>query len=69
MILLGHDGYGKLQLEGRCELDVNEMKNKTPRDQESSDEVKVTGFNFYRKLRIVPKHHMRCRNIRLSDKA
>jgi len=68
MILLAHDGCGKLQLEGRCELDVKETKNNT-HDQGISDEMKVTGFNFYRKLRIVPKHHMRCRNIRLSDKA
>ena len=67
MILLAHDGRGKLQLEGRCELELKETKEGTDENTEQVN-INVTGFRFYRKLRIVPKHHMHTRTIRLSDK-
>lgn len=67
MILLAHDGKGKLQLEGRCELELKETKDHPDQNREHVS-IDVTGFRFYRKLRIVPKHHMRSRTIRLSDK-
>jgi len=63
MVLLAHDGKGKLELEGRCELELKETK-----ENADGNNIDVTGFRFYRKLRIVPKHYMRSRTIRLSDK-
>jgi hypothetical protein len=97
MIILGHDGKGRLQLDGRCDLELRENKNinkhkhkeKTtttllsshpeekdvPREHsnimmddatEEQDMVEVHGYKFYKRLRIVPDHHMRTRTIRLS---
>ncbi len=63
MILLAHDGKGKLELEGRCELELKETE-----ENADGNNIDVTGFRFYDKLRIVPKHYMRSRTIRLSDK-
>ena len=72
MVILGHDGNGKLQLDGRCELTLSETV-KAPEDEKNRDSdhhlmkvTDVTGVKFYEKLRIVAKDHIRSRNVRLS---
>lgn len=61
MVILGHDGSGKLQLEGRCEV--------TLKEDEEDKKVSVSGYKFHQKLRTVPSHYTRTRSIRLSSKS
>eukprot|EP00979_Chaetoceros_neogracilis_P006439 scaffold1309_cov214-Chaetoceros_neogracile.AAC.1 len=75
MIILGHDGQGKLQLDGRCELELKDtayVVEKNQDEEHGSDTKRrttVSCYKFYRKLRIVPKNYSRSRSIRLSNKA
>ncbi|KAL3917653.1 MAG: hypothetical protein SGARI_007656, partial [Bacillariaceae sp.] len=57
-VVLGHSGNGKLDLEGRCALDIEE----DPQTKESH----VTGYKFHRRLRILPKSAIRKVKIRIS---
>jgi len=71
MIILGHDGQGKLQLEGRSELELKdsicEKREEEIDNHDAKNRIKVNGYKFFRKLRIVPKNHSRSRSIRLSN--
>ena len=58
MVVLGHNGNGRLELEGRAALDVEE-------DPETL-EKKVTGYKFHKRLRILPKCAIRKLKIRIS---
>ncbi len=58
MVVLGHSGEGKLDLEGRCALEVAEE----PETQQSH----VTGYTFHKRLRILPKSAIRKVKIRIS---
>lgn len=58
MVVLGHSGEGKLDLEGRCDLDIE-------RNSEN-DDPHVTGYKFHKRLRILPKHAIRKVKIRIS---
>lgn len=77
MVILGHDGNGKLQLNGRCELLQKQQKkdkkekesNKEQNNNEeedSSNNIQITGVKFHKKLRIVPETYIRTRTVRLS---
>jgi broad specificity phosphatase PhoE len=70
MVILGHDGNGKLQLDGRCELELSEKKEHDTKEGDGDGKaetiIDVTGVKFYKKLRIVPKNHVRSRIVRLS---
>jgi broad specificity phosphatase PhoE len=58
MIMLGHDGMGRLQLSGRYEL---EMKQ-----DETTTEMNTVGYKFYRRLRVLPDEYIRKVKIRIS---
>jgi broad specificity phosphatase PhoE len=58
MVVLGHSGNGKLELEGRCDLDI-EINSETT-------EPRVTGYKFHKRLRILPKSAIRKVKIRIS---
>ncbi|KAG7365978.1 histidine phosphatase superfamily branch 1 protein [Nitzschia inconspicua] len=58
MVILGHSGDGKLDLEGRCDLDIE-------KDSER-DDPHVTGYKFHKRLRILPKSAIRKVKIRIS---
>lgn len=58
MVVLGHDGAGKLQLEGRCELELGES------DETGGKEV--TGHTFHQRLRVLPKKFVHKLNVRVS---
>jgi broad specificity phosphatase PhoE len=58
MVILGHSGTGKLDLEGRCALDVEE--------EAETKECHVTGYKFHKRLRILPKSAIRKVKIRIS---
>ena len=62
MIVLSHDGMGKLKLDGRSELTAEEEYN----DIIGEKEKVMTGYAFHRKLRVVPAHHRRTRNVKNS---
>jgi hypothetical protein len=70
MVILGHDGNGKLQVDGRCELELSEKKEHDTKEGDGDGKaetiIDVTGVKFYKKLRIVPKNHVRSRIVRLS---
>ncbi len=56
MIILGHDGHGKLELEGRCEL---------KKETSSGDNTGEAGYQFYEKLKV-SKYHTGNRTIRMD---
>jgi broad specificity phosphatase PhoE len=58
MVVLGPSGNGKLDLEGRCALDIEE-------DPETK-EPQVTGYKFHKRLRILPKCAIRKVKIRIA---
>ena len=67
MCVLGHNGEGKLELEGRCELDL--AKNDKVNDEDASETnggKLEKGYKFFKKLRIVPTKYLRPRQIRIS---
>jgi broad specificity phosphatase PhoE len=58
MVVLRHNGEGRLELDGRCQLEMEEDKE----DQE----MKVTGYKFHKRLRILPQSAIRKVKIRMS---
>jgi broad specificity phosphatase PhoE len=58
MVVLGHNGDGKLELDGRCQLEMEEG--------EEDQEMKVTGHKFHKRLRILPQSAIRKVEIRMS---
>lgn len=73
MIILGHNGQGRLELQGRCALEMGstttaklDSKNNDEAPTEKEPEVHVTGYKFHKRLRILPKHAIRKVKIRIS---
>ena len=81
MVLLGHDGRGRLKLNGRCELKLRrkeeddgdrcvqeeeKKKNAGCRVVNGDFPVRVDGFRFHDKLRVLPRKFIDTRTIRLS---
>mmetsp|Transcript_28854 Transcript_28854/g.33162 ORF Transcript_28854/g.33162 Transcript_28854/m.33162 type:complete len:91 (-) Transcript_28854:130-402(-) len=62
MMILRHDGCGRLEFEGRCELDMEEQDD----DVGKCERKEVIGFRFYKKLKVVPKQHRSKRTIRIA---
>ncbi len=58
MVVLGHEGNGQLDLEGRCSLELEE-------DPETKRKF-VKGYNFHKRLRILPKSNIRTVRFRIS---
>ena len=58
MVVLGHEGNGQLDLEGRCSLELEE-------DPETKRKV-VKGYKFHKRLRILPKSNIRTVRFRIS---
>jgi broad specificity phosphatase PhoE len=58
MVILSHDGFGKLELSGRYEL---EMKM-----DEETKETHADGYTFHRRLRVLPDDSIRKLKIRIS---
>ena len=58
MVVLGHEGNGQLDLEGRCSLELEE-------DPETKRKV-VKGYTFHKRLRILPKSNIRTLRFRIS---
>lgn len=56
MVVLSHDGAGRLQLEGRWEQEVTEEGGKKH----------VTGSTFHKCLRVLPSEWVRNTKIRIS---
>ena len=59
MILLGHDGKGRLELEGRCQLEENHDQN------EEGDNSKMS-YRFFKKLKVPKFLHAKSRTIRMD---
>jgi len=60
MIFLGHDGAGKLKLDGRCDL-VSEEKI-----EDTGGTRKFLRYKFHKTLHIVPEECFKKRVIRMS---
>jgi broad specificity phosphatase PhoE len=57
MVILGHDGQGRLQLNGRCEMEYEETE---------SGEKKTAGYSFHKRLRVLPRQWVKKVKIRIS---
>lgn len=71
MIMLAHNGLGRLKLDGRCELELEEKKKEDDQvkgDNKNDDDetVVVTGYKKYSRLRTLPPQWVRPRTIRMS---
>jgi broad specificity phosphatase PhoE/ribosome-binding protein aMBF1 (putative translation factor) len=60
MVILAHDGQGRMNLDGRCELELKERPTK-----DKADEKEVVGYKKYERLRTVPPQHVRPRKVRM----
>lgn len=58
MVILAHDGAGRLQLEGRCEIEHSVS--------EESGEQTVVGHSFHERLRVLPEEWVQKVKIRIS---
>ena len=58
MVVLGHAGDGRLDLEGRCALELEE--------DSQTRRTRVKGYKFHKRLRILPKSHIRTVQFRIS---
>ena len=73
MIILGHDGQGRLHLDGRCELDLKKSTAKDKvdgnengsNDADEKSETVILGYKKYDRLRTVPPQHVRPRKVRM----
>ena len=59
MVILGHDGAGKLQLDGRFEVQMEENTE--------TGENEVKGYTFHKRLRVLPRKYVRKLNVRISN--
>uniref|UniRef100_A0A7S2UN69 Uncharacterized protein n=1 Tax=Attheya septentrionalis TaxID=420275 RepID=A0A7S2UN69_9STRA len=66
MVFLGHDGAGKLKLDGRCEQNVTTATNTVVNGTQVQAPVKVEGYTFHKQLRVLPQQWIDKRTIRLS---
>jgi len=80
MVVLGHNGQGRLELQGRCALDLGsqpstrtsstegevEKKDKDGSSSSKEEELHVTGYKFHKRLRILPRNAIRKVKIRIS---
>lgn len=58
MVILGHDGQGKLRLQGRCEMELAAKGEK--------NEKEVVGYRLHKRLRVLPNSATRKVKIRVS---
>lgn len=68
MIMLAHDGLGRLKLDGRCELELDKKEKKEVSTEGTSKELDtvVTGYKKYSRLRTLPPQWVRPRTVRMS---
>eukprot|EP00521_Asterionellopsis_glacialis_P016146 CAMPEP_0195294220 /NCGR_PEP_ID=MMETSP0707-20130614/14381_1 /TAXON_ID=33640 /ORGANISM="Asterionellopsis glacialis, Strain CCMP134" /LENGTH=489 /DNA_ID=CAMNT_0040355129 /DNA_START=506 /DNA_END=1975 /DNA_ORIENTATION=+ len=64
MVMLGHDGEGKLRLQGRCEIELKEDQEE--KDGQTKSVKKVSGYRFHKRLNVLPKKYIRKVTIRIS---
>ena len=72
MVMLAHDGLGRLKLDGRCELELDKKEKKEVNGTEGNTNGKqeldavVTGYKKYSRLRTLPPQWVRPRTVRMS---
>lgn len=66
MVVLGHNGQGRLELQGRCALETGPRKKSGNDESKDENDICVTGYKFHKRLRILPKHAIRKVKIRIS---
>ncbi len=55
MVILAHDGCGRLKLDGRCDLELSEVKKIGSNGDDGEDneiETVVVGYAFVRNYRV-----------------
>jgi hypothetical protein len=73
MIVLKHDGSGRLQLDRRCEMEFEtvyleddvEDSNDGTRDKKAKPITRVVGYAMHRRLKLLPPHLIQPRTARL----
>jgi hypothetical protein len=61
MVMLCHDGFGRLDLSGRHELELAEKENIG-----NVASSRVVGYKFHKRLRVLPEKSVRKLKIRMS---
>ena len=70
MIILKHDGSGRLQLDSRCEVefetvDVDAAKTRGTNGGTKQSTTKVVGYTKHRRLKLLPPHLIQPRMVRM----
>lgn len=74
MVILGHDGQGRLHLDGRCELELKQRtakrdsadgKEEHANGVDEKSETVIVGYKKYERLRTVPPQYVRPRKVRM----
>jgi len=73
MIMLAHDGRGRLHLDGRCELELKKQRaakenadeKEEHDDADEKSETVIVGYKKYERLRTVPPQYVRPRKVRM----
>jgi broad specificity phosphatase PhoE len=66
MVVLRHDGRGRLQLHGRYELELKQGGDGSDGDEVGRGETRVVGVKFHRRLRVLPPEYISRAPIRIS---
>lgn len=72
MIILKHDGLGRLQLDSRCEMefeidetDNNDDTHAIEGEPKKQPVTKVVGYAKHRRLKLLPPHLIQPRNVQM----
>jgi hypothetical protein len=63
MVVLQHDGAGRLELGGRYELDVQNTDNDSCN---GSQHPHVVGYTFHKRLRVLPQKYVHKAKVRMK---
>ena len=59
MVVLNHDAQGRLRMGGRHELELEY-------DSDQDEAPRVLGYQYHKRLRVLPKEHVKTAKIRIS---
>jgi len=66
MVVLGHDGAGRLELTGRYELELAEKESGAANRHKVASKPRIAGYKFHKQLRVLPPKSVRKVKIRMS---
>jgi hypothetical protein len=66
MVILGHNGDGRLELDGRCEFQWGKSSSNDTGSNNKEGKVEMKGYTFYKRLRILPQSAISRLHIRIA---